>query len=234
MNNQAQQDNEQKKQLEAALLIALLAWLGRVRRQIRLYQDKFQQLYHVQNDRVSLQNILTKHYRMVQTRFAKRELQRLGIKLEASEFNNLLNILDLKASTRATQQSGYILKTTQKRLDQFGIERLREWETAMKSHFSSVVVNTETQIVAEETKTDTIGFAQSQGHLNAISQIIRRWVTILDGREREAHFEAFGQEQLYGQRFLVGGEYLRYPGDPTGSPKNIINCRCSLITTLQK
>jgi hypothetical protein len=223
MNNQAQQDNEQKKQLEAALLLALLAWLGRVRRQVRLYQDKFQQLYHVQNDRLSLQNILTKHYNQVQNRFAKRELQRLGIKLDTSEFNNLLNILDLKASTRATEQSGYILKTTQKRLDQFGVDQLRQWETAMKSHFSAVVVNTETQIIAEETKTDTIGFLQSRGYLNAASKIVRSWVTILDGREREAHFEAFGQQQLYGQRFLVGGEYLRYPGDPTGSPENILN-----------
>lgn len=29
--------------------------------------------------------------------------------------------------------------------------------------------------------------------------------------------------------FQVSGEALRYPGDPTGSPGNIINCRCTKI-----
>jgi hypothetical protein len=31
------------------------------------------------------------------------------------------------------------------------------------------------------------------------------------------------------ESFQVSGEPLRYPGDPTGSPGNIINCRCTKI-----
>jgi len=29
-----------------------------------------------------------------------------------------------------------------------------------------------------------------------------------------------------GQSFEVGGELLDYPGDPSGSGWNIVNCRC--------
>lgn len=53
------------------------------------------------------------------------------------------------------------------------------------------------------------------------------WLTSLDGRERPAHREAHGQERRKGEMFEVGGEMLIGPGDPNGSPGNIINCRCT-------
>jgi len=28
--------------------------------------------------------------------------------------------------------------------------------------------------------------------------------------------------------FIIGGESLDYPGDPSGSAANVINCRCSV------
>lgn len=233
MNNQAQQDKEQKKKMEATLLQALLGFLNRVGNRIRLYYDSNQQLYSIQNDRLYLQNILTKHYMRVQDRFMKNELKRLGIILDSTDENNLKNILYSKASMRAVQQSGYILKTMQKKLDQIGVKELEVWKKVMRVHFEGIVVNTETQGVAEETKQDVIGFSQSYGYLNHVSQIVRRWVTVLDGKEREAHLEALNQTKPFGVKFFVGGELLRYPGDPIGRPDNIINCRCTLLTSLE-
>lgn len=56
-----------------------------------------------------------------------------------------------------------------------------------------------------------------------------QWVAVMDERTREAHVEADGQRQPTGGSFTVGGEQLRYPGDPLGSPENVINCRCRMF-----
>jgi len=55
------------------------------------------------------------------------------------------------------------------------------------------------------------------------------WLTAKDERVRPEHHDADGQRVAVGQRFLVGGEYLEHPGDPVGSPGNIINCRCVTV-----
>lgn len=54
----------------------------------------------------------------------------------------------------------------------------------------------------------------------------REWIAFIDGREREAHREANGQRVGMNDDFVVDGESLNYPGDPSGSAGNVINCRC--------
>lgn len=233
-NQQANQDKDSKIQLETALLISLLVFVRGITKRIIKWRDELGQMYSIQNDRQQLQDILTKHYMRVQDRFSKQELNRLNIKLSGSDRNNLNNILHSKAALRSTQQAGYIIQTMQKRLEKAGIENVKDWEAAIIKHFKSVVINTETQSIAEESKHDTIGFAQFHSYLNQASAIISMWHTILDGRERQFHFDAHGQERPYGSKFFVGEELLRYPGDPVGRPDNIINCRCSLITRMIK
>lgn len=56
----------------------------------------------------------------------------------------------------------------------------------------------------------------------------REWISGSDERTREAHSSVNGQTRAMGESFDVGGESLDYPGDPNGSPENIINCRCVL------
>jgi len=58
------------------------------------------------------------------------------------------------------------------------------------------------------------------------------WVTTLDEVTRVNHVIANLQEKSPLQSFLVGGELLRYPGDPAGSPGNIINCRCVKVVSI--
>ena len=48
---------------------------------------------------------------------------------------------------------------------------------------------------------------------------------------RSAHRSADGQRVDINERFLVDGESLKFPRDPNGSAKNIINCRCVSIYT---
>ena len=38
-----------------------------------------------------------------------------------------------------------------------------------------------------------------------------------------------GQTRKVGESFTVDGEHLKHPGDPAGSPGNVINCHCVAI-----
>ncbi len=57
----------------------------------------------------------------------------------------------------------------------------------------------------------------------------KAWRTAGDDRVRPAHRQA-GVDYAEGipidEPFIVGGEALMYPGDPSGSIGNTINCRC--------
>lgn len=47
--------------------------------------------------------------------------------------------------------------------------------------------------------------------------------------EPGGHVAADGQERPFYLPFRVGGEDLMYPLDPSGSPHNVINCRCDMV-----
>ena len=61
----------------------------------------------------------------------------------------------------------------------------------------------------------------------------KRWLSTNDGRTRDAHVRAHGQEVGLDEPFVVDGEDLLYPGDPAGSPENIINCRCTMTAVVE-
>lgn len=60
-------------------------------------------------------------------------------------------------------------------------------------------------------------------------QLTKRWDSKDDSAVRPAHRRADGQLRPVSQPFLVMGEALMMPGDPAGSPSNVINCRCKAI-----
>lgn len=70
--------------------------------------------------------------------------------------------------------------------------------------------------------------AAAQYYQPASSRWVKVWDTDVDGHERPAHKRAEGQSRSLSDPFQVGGEDLRFPGDPAGSPANVINCRCSM------
>lgn len=92
---------------------------------------------------------------------------------------------------------------------------------------------------------DEVGQTQATAALNAGAdiaagmaiadhglQINVEWVAILDSHTRIAHEEADGQVVPMGTAFTVGGEELRFPGDPAGSIDNTINCRCRIFASV--
>lgn len=62
----------------------------------------------------------------------------------------------------------------------------------------------------------------------------REWVAIHDDVVRPEHEDADGQVVGIEEPFEVGGELLEFPGDPTGSASNVINCRCGMLAVLKE
>lgn len=57
----------------------------------------------------------------------------------------------------------------------------------------------------------------------------KTWRATFDHRVRYSHKHAEGQTVPIDSPFTVSGEYLMYPGDPSGSAKNTKNCRCRMV-----
>lgn len=79
-----------------------------------------------------------------------------------------------------------------------------------------------------QTEVHAAANAGSQAAMESLKRPYQKeWISALQpGRTRPWHLSAHGQVVDGNAPFLVGGEHLQYPGDPLGSARNIINCRC--------
>jgi Uncharacterized protein, homolog of phage Mu protein gp30 len=59
-------------------------------------------------------------------------------------------------------------------------------------------------------------------------ELVKEWVATGDERTRDTHLEADGQQVPIGEPFVVGGSELMEPGDPSGDPDEVWNCRCTM------
>jgi hypothetical protein len=71
--------------------------------------------------------------------------------------------------------------------------------------------------------------AMKQGNVQ-----FKKWLTSGNDNVRPAHQEANTQTVPVDEPFDVGGEQLMHPGDPNGSPENVINCHCVSIAVATK
>ena len=99
---------------------------------------------------------------------------------------------------------------------------LRNMILGMGVYRANLISRTESHRVAS--------FANEQVAVNMnISNTQKEWVAIQDARTRLTHSIASGQTVPLETNFVVGGDRLKYPGDPKGSPAETINCRCAVI-----
>lgn len=55
----------------------------------------------------------------------------------------------------------------------------------------------------------------------------KQWIAERDDKTREWHLLIDGTFIPIDEKFKVGGEEMRFPHDPTASPENLVNCRCT-------
>lgn len=105
-------------------------------------------------------------------------------------------------------------------------ERLEEVSQERARTRSQIIAQTETQIVSEQVKLTEAEVLEEE---NEVERVRKQWITMDDPAVRPAHSAANGQAVYVEEDFLVGGERLNMPGDPIGSPGNVINCRCNAV-----
>lgn len=88
------------------------------------------------------------------------------------------------------------------------------------------ISRTETHSVYNQSKHDTI--------MNSTAVIGKKWLSSGLSNSRPWHEEADGQTQYKEDPFIVDDEPLDFPGDPNGSPSNIINCSCTELPVIRE
>ncbi|MCY4318372.1 MAG: phage minor head protein [Alphaproteobacteria bacterium] len=63
--------------------------------------------------------------------------------------------------------------------------------------------------------------------------ITREWVAARDDRVRDTHVEVNGQRVGVDEPFIVGGAQMMFPGDPSGPAREVVSCRCTLVSSIR-
>ena len=153
---------------------------------------------------------------------------------------------------RAPRQADFILRTTEKELNQslekITIDAAKEGETLTMAErgrrtardFNNkipakveTISTLETQAMAEDTKFTEAEVLRATGAvIGGISVALamnKEWNTILDEKTRDFHAIVDGQKRNLVRPFIVKGQMLKVPGDTSlgASLDNVINCRCA-------
>jgi len=95
---------------------------------------------------------------------------------------------------------------------------------------SRVIANTEMGKVEN--------WGQLEGYKQSELVELKGWLSAFLPTSRSDHTEAdayYSEHPIpLDQGFEVGGELLQYPGDPSGSPGNVINCKCATYPEVQE
>lgn len=98
--------------------------------------------------------------------------------------------------------------------------------SALTPHRASVIARTETHAAATYGSITSVRQAEQELGI----RMLKQWLPTTDDRTRDAHAEMAGSEPIpMDEKFIVGGELMDRPGDPSASPGNVISCRCALI-----
>ena len=94
---------------------------------------------------------------------------------------------------------------------------------ALSAFRADTIARTETSAAAAFASRYTVEKIASQAGLT----LEKKWMPTLDERTRPAHAAMADSDYIpIDEPFEVDGEQLDYPSDPSGSPENVINCRC--------
>jgi len=92
-----------------------------------------------------------------------------------------------------------------------------------------MIAVTETQAASESTKQLKIDAMEASPRIVAAYVVVRTWNCSFRN-SRDTHIGANQQQRPNNIPFSVGVSTLNYPGDPSGPPREVINCNCWLTS----
>lgn len=106
-------------------------------------------------------------------------------------------------------------------------ETTEELSARVRAQFGDMSRGRSRRIAMTETAA-AYGTARQEGMTQA-GVPYKRWLNSGGDNVRAAHIECNNQTVPVTDPFTVGGEHLMHPGDPSGSPANVINCHCVAV-----
>lgn len=107
--------------------------------------------------------------------------------------------------------------------------RLRQTYDGFKGVRAETIARTETASAVNYGKLSHATEAEQELGL----VVTKEWLATQDDRTRETHAAADGETVALQEKFQVGSDYLDHPGDPAGSAAEIVNCRCTIVTSAE-
>lgn len=106
----------------------------------------------------------------------------------------------------------------------------RELQKVLRNKFSGYSKSEARRLVRTEANTAAnYGSIETANTMFGKQGYVKEWLTSNDERVRSAHASANGQIVHADSMFLVMGERLKFPSDPSASAGNRINCRCQSL-----
>jgi hypothetical protein len=145
--------------------------------------------------------------------------------------NRLVNVPDrvyelVKAEIEAGVNQGMPNEELVEKIsDLFAAENIEMWD-------GRVMTIVRTEAIAAQNAGNFASF-MSLAAVDPDTTYEKVWLSTEDVRTRPTHVKADQQRRPLRQTFKVGKASLDYPGDPTGLPEEVINCRCTLLLVEQ-
>lgn len=123
-----------------------------------------------------------------------------------------------------------ISNTTRSRIDEVLQDAVRDgWtvDQAVKELEDTDILRNRAMMIVRTETVRALNFSQMAAADSEDVEMDKQWIAIEDSRVRRSHSHAGvdGQRVAIDEPFSNG---LMFPGDPTGSAKEVINCRCTL------
>jgi hypothetical protein len=130
------------------------------------------------------------------------------------------------ADTTRTDIRKVLVKVADNPMSDIDIGKEIRAVTGLTAARAAIIARTETHSASQYAVQIIGNFVE--GNLNV--ELVKAWIPTSDDRTRESHADMDASNYIgIHDAFEVGGEELMYPADPSGSPENIINCRCVQI-----
>ena len=88
---------------------------------------------------------------------------------------------------------------------------------------ADTIARTETAAAINRGRMDS---ARAMGEYGPVAKV---WNAVMDARTRDAHAEVHDVTVAFDEMFVVGGEPMDGPHDPSASAANTVSCRCELL-----
>ena len=156
-----------------------------------------------------------------------------GSGMVTKDFEGFQRLLEIFISGVGAQKVTQISETTESQIRQTINEGLQEGlgTASIASNIRSrapILAGVRAAIIARTETHSASQWAQVEAIRDTGLQLRKEWVAAADERTRVDHSIANGQIVRQNEKFEVGSDLMEYPGDPSASAENVINCRCVL------